>query len=556
MSKLLATTVLSVLPFILAIAQSRSSYDASFFKTEDQQAAIEIGKGFNITDPFSPTRNCFTSASRDLSLIKRQQQGGAKTNVNVYYTKDDYEYSKFNSNHYSASASFTNIFSVNTSILEEMTSVTSKRVERLIFIATIDFGNYFYQDDPIFTPDAQQLISDGNYELFKSRYGSHYVSGYGKSSSIKVILTKKMAEDEIDRNITLGVDANLNYKGDSYGLSYSNRDHTNKKFSSSGFEVEIELEGPKINTQNLQKLIEQTQTSSDLISSVTDLLINALNDLNDESNAWISRYFFTDFTLYGCGGIIWNIEKEHKLSSINGNYLDAIRISKLADEHLTKGSMQVIFDNYMSKDGLSQKEGGKLFMALLILLQDGNEENRKILGEYIAQFDAINPEWQKLKTKAQNLLPKLKMQYYNCSNLNCDVNGTCCNNTDYTSDLNQLYDIYNNLNSKANTIFSTMANDLTTRVTEQENAKKVKFIIKNRSSHPYKLEYKMPNGIVVTTQTIPAHGQYEISEDDAGIYEFKTTQKSGYLLYPTVEKKSIKIEAGQTKTVIIGFDHN
>ena len=112
MRRLLATTILSVLSFISLLAQSRSSYDASFFKTEDQQAAIEIGKGFNITDPFSPTRNCFTSASRDLSRIKRQQSG-AKTNVNVFYTKNDYEFSKFNSNHYSANASFTNIFNIN-----------------------------------------------------------------------------------------------------------------------------------------------------------------------------------------------------------------------------------------------------------------------------------------------------------------------------------------------------------------------------------------------------------------------------------------------------------
>lgn len=72
-----ATAILSVFSFISLLAQSRSSYDATFFKAEDQQAAIEIGKGFNITDPFSPTRNCFTSASRDLSLIKRQQ-GGTK----------------------------------------------------------------------------------------------------------------------------------------------------------------------------------------------------------------------------------------------------------------------------------------------------------------------------------------------------------------------------------------------------------------------------------------------------------------------------------------------
>lgn len=474
MKKIFLTIALSVLSLISLNAQGRSSYDASFFKTEDQQAAIEIGKGFNITDPFSPTRNCFTSASRDLSLIRRQQQGGAKTNVKVYYTRNDYEFSKFNSNHYSANASFTNIFSLNASILDEMTSVSSKRAERLIFIATIDFGNYFYQDDPILTPDAQQLISEGNYEMFKSRYGSHYVSGYGKSSSIKVVLTKKMTKDEVEKNIMVGVDANLNYKSDSYGLSYSDKKQTNEKFSSSGFEVEIELEGPKINTQKLQKLIEQTRTSPDLISSVTDCLINALNDLNDESNAWISRYFFANFTLYGCGGIIWNSDKEHKLSSINGIYLDVIRVSKLADEHLTKGSLQVIFDDYMSKDGLSQKEGTDFMMSLLMFMWDNNTENKKIVDGYVAQFDAIKPEWQKLKTEAQNLLPKLKEQYYNCCNLTCDVNGPCCIKTSYTSNVSQLYDKYNELNANANAIFKTMANDLRSRVTKQTSSQKVK----------------------------------------------------------------------------------
>ncbi|MBR0502917.1 MAG: hypothetical protein IJJ77_06705 [Paludibacteraceae bacterium] len=555
MRRLLATTILSVLSFISLLAQSRSSYDASFFKTEDQQAAIEIGKGFNITDPFSPTRNCFTSASRDLSRIKRQQSG-AKTNVNVFYTKNDYEFSKFNSNHYSANASFTNIFNINASILDEMTSVSSKEVERLIFIATIDFGNYFYLDDPVFTTDAQQLITNENFETFKTRYGSHYVSGYGKSSSIKVVLSKKITKDEVKKKLESGVDAKLNNKGNSYGLAYSNRNEVNKKFSQSGFEVEIEVEGPKINTQNLQRLIEKAQTSPNLISSVTDCLMNALNDLNDESTAWISRYFFSDFSLYGCEGIIWNIGKEQKLSSINENYLDAIRLGKLADAHLTKSSLDVIMEEYMSKDGTSeQKEAGELFMSVLILLQDGNSENQKICEHYLSEFETIKPDWENLEMEAQNLLPKIKEQYYNCSNLTCDINGPCCANTDYTSKISELYDKYNNLNAKIHNIFKIMTKDLTARAKAYSDSKTIKIIIKNRSSYPYKVEYKRLNthGGSKGIPTIPAHGEYEITEHDAGNYEIKATQAKGYLLYPKSEKKTINIEAGQTKTITIGF---
>lgn len=548
-----ATAILSVFSFISLLAQSRSSYDATFFKAEDQQAAIEIGKGFNITDPFSPTRNCFTSASRDLSLIKRQQ-GGTKTNVNVYYTKNDYEYSKFNSNHYSANASFTNIFNINASTLDEMTSVSSKKVERLIFIATIDFGNYFYQDDPVFTQDAQQLLSNGNFEMFKTRYGSHYVSGYGKSSSIKVVLSKNITKDEVGKVMSSGIDAKLSNKGDSYGLAYSNRVETNKRFSQSGFEVEIQVEGPKINTQNLQRLIERAQTSPDLISSVTDCLMNALNDLNDESNAWISRYFLTDFSLYGCEGIVWNISKEQKLSSINGNYLDAIRVSKLADAHLTKGALDVIMEDYMSKDGTLKQEASDLFGSVLYLMWDGNVENQKICKDYLSKFEEIKPDWQNLKEEALILLPKIKEQYYNCSNLTCDVNGPCCTSTDYTSKISELYDVYNDLNAKVQNVFSIMAKDLVARAKAYSDSKAIKIIIKNKSSYPYRVEYKRSDlDGMYTLPTIPAHGERELTLDDAGVYVIKATQTKGYLLYPKSEKKSINVESGQTKIVTIGY---
>lgn len=437
-----------------------------------------------------------------------------------------------------------------------MTSVSSKEVERLIFIATIDFGNYFYLDDPVFTPDAQQLISNKDFETFKNRYGSHYVSGYGKSSSIKVVLSKKLTKDEVKKNLTSGVDAKLNNKGNSYGLAYSNRNEVNKKFSQSGFEVAIEVEGPKINTQNLQRLIEKAQTSPNLISSVTDCLMNALNDLNNESTAWISRYFFSDFSLYGCEGIIWNIGKEQKLSSINENYLDAIRLGKLADAHLTKGSLDVIMEDYMSKDGILKQEATDFFLSILVLLQDGNSENQKLCKYYLSEFETIKPDWQNLEIEAHNLLPKIKEQYYNCSNLTCDINGPCCANTDYTSKISELYDKYNDLNAKAQNIFKIMAKDLTARAKTSSDSKTIKIIIKNRSSYPYKVEYKMPNdgyGISRGIPTIPAHGEYEITEYDAGNYEIKATQAKGYLLYPKSEKKTINIEAGQTKTITIGF---
>ncbi|MBP5501728.1 MAG: hypothetical protein J6Y24_02950 [Bacteroidales bacterium] len=519
-------------------AQSRSSYDASFFEMDGQKAAIEPGKGLNIVDPFAPTRPCFTSDSRDASLLKKQGTTGAKTDVKVFYTKNEYEYNMFESSNASGTVSYLNVASLSASELQKKTTFHNSATEKLIFIGTIDFGDYFYPDDPVFTPEAQKLLDEGKYDAFKMRYGTHFVSGIGKASKVIVELTLNSDETGSSTSQDLKLGAKGRYQMVDLSFKVGNTEEVSKKFKERKFQVDIKLEGPQLATDAWKRTIDNLgdDGNQNLISAVSDYMKDQLNKMQDEDQALIVRYFFTDFTLYGCEGIKWNKPKENKLSSINKNVLDCYSIINLAQENIDINPI----DNPNSS---------------LSIIPDFSEQNHNYPYDQLKkQIVSVNPEWESLIASANELIEKLKTQYDNCSDITCAINESCCGNVDYTSQVKQLFAKYNSINDKIGGYADEWIKKLfenEQRLIDQDNqrVKKAKFTVINKSKNPYNIyingnfKKEIPGGYQ-TTWTV-----------NLGTYEIKAVQKSGYYFEASVyDKTVILIQEGQEVNVSIGYD--
>lgn len=534
--KLLLFGILSLL-CANSYAQSRSSYDASFFKKPDSQSpGIEVGKGFNITDPFKPTRPCFTSASRDASLLKKQP-GGAHTSVDYYYTKNEYEYNMFKSSNASGSVSYLNVASLSASELQKQTSFHNSATEKLIFVGTIDFGDYFYPDEPVFTSEAQKLLDEGNYDEFIFRYGTHFVSGIGKASKVIVELTLNSDGSGSSNSSERNLGAQGRYQMVDLGFKVGNTEDVSEKFKERKFQVDIKLEGPQLATKAWKDAIDKLcNDEQNLISSVSDFMKEQLEEMQDESKAVIVRYFFTDFSLYGCKGIKWNIPKENKLSSINKNILDCYSIINLAQENIDINPI----DNPNS---------------FLSIIPDFSEQNHNYPYDQLKkQIISVNPEWESVITSANELIEKLKTQYDNCSDITCAINESCCGNLDYTSQVKQLFAKYNSINDKIGGFADEWINKLfenEQRLIDQDNqrVKKAKFTVINKSSNPYNIyingnfKKELPGGYQ-TTWTV-----------NLGKYEIKAVQKSGYMFDATVNYRTVNLtQEGQEVPVTIGYE--
>lgn len=518
------------LSFFNLSAQSRSSYDAAFFKTEEQEAAIEVGKGINITDPFTVTRQCFTSASRDGNLLKKQGTQGATTKVEVFYTKNEYEYNMFKSSNKSGSVSFLNMASLSADEVQRMTSSQNKVSEKLIFIGTVDFGNYFYQDDPVFTSEAQKLLDDGNYDAFKMRYGTHFVSGIGKASTVIVELTMDSDESSNGSSKDFALDAKLKYKAD-LNFKVSNSSEISNKFRNRGFQVSITVQGPHLETESWEDAILQLRDGEDLIVSVSAYLKNQLKTMQNERDALPVRYFFTDFTMYGCQGIKWNIAKEKKLSSINRNFLECNTIVNMAQENIEKNPIQNP-DTYIN-------------MAVNLLSQQGSVSYT--YDWLVDKAKTLNPQWTSLINSANDLIDKLKKQYDNCSDITCGVNETCCGNIDYTEQVKALFNKYNAIYGK---LFN-YADEWYAAVEQQEKqrVKKAQFTVVNKSSNPY---YIYING---KFDTELAGGYQRTWNANLGTYQIKAVQKSGYLFDATVNLRTVNLTTeNENQIVTVGYE--
>jgi len=527
--KLLLFGILSLL-CANSYAQSRNSYDATLFKAADQQASIEVGKGFNITDPFQATRPCFTSASRDASLLKKQGTKGAETHIKVFYTENEYEYNMFKSSNKSGNISFLNMVNLSPTEIDKLTTTHNKHSEKLIFIGTVDFGNYYYPEDPVFTPEAQKLLDEGKYDAFKMRYGTHFVSGIGKASSVIVELSFESEESDEQSDYENGLSGEIHYKAD-VNFEVTNNTSTNNNIKDKKFVATIDIQGPHLDTDSWKSSIENLKGSDDLIGAVSGFINSQLKSMQNEEDALPVRYFFTDFTLYGCEGIKWDIAKEKKLSNINKNFLDCITIINLAQENLENNPI----DNPKS-----------IYHTLVV--------NSRVLGNATYTYNGLaqrattlNPKWKSLIESAKGLVEKLQNQYQQCSDITCDIKGSCCGNTDYTEQVKALFKEYNDIDLELSGFVYDWYDDITQQ--DNQRVKKAKFTVINKSSNPYNIyingnfKKELPGGYQ-TTWTV-----------NLGKYEIKAVQKSGYMFDATVNYRTVNLtQEGQEVPVTIGYE--
>lgn len=505
-------------------AQGRSSYDASMFKLNGQQAAIEPGKSINIADPFKTTRQCFTSSSRDASLLKKQGTTGVKTHVEVFYTKNEREYQQLKSTNASESVSFLNTFSVGVSQASKSLKESMEKTERLVFIATVDFGNYFYPDEPEFTSEAKALLDEEKFDEFKTRYGTHFVSGIGKTSKVTVELIRNQSEEKeqtID-DIVASMEGALGSV--SGGFKVENKEEQNTNFRKSGFSVIVDVEGPHLNTDSWADAIQKlSNADGDLIDAVIGFLKQQLKDCQNEADALVSRYFLTDLSLYGCKGINWNLEKEKKLGEINEDYLALCMLINMAQDAVNTNPAT----NPDHMIGMIVKEVSQ--QGALIF--NHNDLDEKIGG--------LTLEWKKVVEKGNALIPKLKKQYELFSNVANDVNDPA-NIIDYSAEEKEFEEQFESILDKFVGFVVDWANSI---------PQLGLLTVENQSGDPFDIyvdnEYK---GVV--------NGNSKMDlQLNVGTHQVKAVQKSGYTFYETINNRTVVISTiGQRVVAKIGLE--
>ncbi|MBR3568138.1 MAG: hypothetical protein IKO46_03535 [Salinivirgaceae bacterium] len=505
-------------------AQGRSSYDASMFKLNGQQAAIEPGKSINISDPFMTTRQCFTSSSRDASLLKKQGTAGVKTHVEVFYTKNEQEYQQLKSTNASESVSFLNTFSVGASQASQSLKESMQKTERLVFIATVDFGNYFYPDEPEFTPEAKALLNEGKYDEFKTRYGTHFVSGIGKTSKVTVELIRNQSEKK-EQNIDEMVASMEGALGSvSGGFKVENKEEQNKNFRESGFSVVVDVEGPHLNTDSWADAIQKlSKADGDLIDAVIGFVKQQLKDCQNEADALVSRYFLTDFSLYGCKGINWNLEKEKKLGEINEDYLALCMLINMA------------------QDAVNTNPATNPDHMIGVIVKEISQQGALIFNhdDLDAKIGGLTPEWKKVIEKSNALIPKLKKQYELFSNVANDVNDPA-NIIDYSAEEEEVGELFMSIFDKITEFAVEWASTI---------PQLGLLSVVNQSGDPFNIylnnEFK---GVV------NGYGKLDL-QLNVGTYQVKAVQKSGYTFYETVNYRNAVISSiGEKVEVKIGLE--
>ena len=505
-------------------AQGRSSYDASMFKLNDQQAAIEPGKSINIADPFMTTRQCFTSNSRDASLLKKQGTTGVKTHVEVFYTKNEQEYQQLKSSNASGSVSFLNAFSVGASQASQSLNEFMQKTERLVFIATVDFGNYFYPDEPVFVPEAKSLLDEGKFDEFKTRYGTHFVSGIGKTSKVTVELQRNQSEKKEQTIEDMVISMEGAFGSVSGGFKVENKEEQNKNFKESGFSVIVDVEGPHLNTDSWADAIQKlSNADGDLIDAVIGFLKQQLKDCQNEADALVSRYFLTDFSLYGCKGIKWDLEKEKKLGEINEDYLALCMLINMA------------------QDAVNTNPATNPDNMIGMMVKDISQQGALIFNhdDLDAKIGGLTPEWKKLIEKGNALIPKLKKQYELFSNVANDVNDPA-NIIDYSAEEEEVGELFSSIFEKITGFAEEWASTI---------PQLGLLTVVNQSGDPFYIyvnnDYK---GV------INGYSKLDL-QLNVGTHQVKAVQKSGYTLYETVNYRTAVISTiGQRVEVKIGLE--
>ncbi len=511
---------------VLVKAQSTSIFDADYFnKSSNIAPPIKVGKGFHINDIYKPTRTCFTTQSCDINKLSSQQQG-KKTKLQIFYTKTEDEYNSFISKGSSGKVSFLNLFSTDGKNLTKFSSQTICESERLIFIANVDFGIYSYPTDPILDTSSSYLISQSKFIEFIDRYGTHYINGVRRESTIRVILTKKYSSqiqsDSEDNNIKIGAD--IPYRGNG-SLELSNATWANKKLEEDGFNIEVEIIGPTLSEDDFKGKINGVLTgnSSEKANAISGIIDGAIKRISDPTQSAITQYYYAPFTLYDVKGISWDETKQNELTKINENIIKVYSLQSQIEELVSISAKEKI-----------KKEFSEL-----------NIPNNSITN-IILKYEEILPNLKQLKLNNKKILIELEKRYTTCANIMCIPNTGCCNNDSYFEEIENL-----GLNSKFDNeyekLIETEIKEINISDCERNETGSITII--NTSTNPYDLY--QDNNLIETIK-----GKSTITFDvTPATYQIKAVQKSGYLAYPTINIRNAPIQnACQEVQLEIGFE--
>ncbi|NLL28379.1 MAG: hypothetical protein GX259_06255 [Bacteroidales bacterium] len=524
-------TIFLVLIFNVTYSQSKSVFDANYFRNDNFEPPLRAGKGFNITDVYKQTKFCFTPETSNPSKLVRTQNSG-KTSISIYYTKTEKEYKELKNLGFSGKVSYLNLFSLGGSKLTEWAAKSDEKVERLIFSAKIDFGNFEYEADPVLNPEAKSLIDNKQFNDFINLYGTHYISGVRKEAYIWVIVTKTESDDSSSFTDQDDLDANIGQFGRDFEVK--NKNQTEQFFSNGTFEAEIEIHGPILDKISLENQISPLLSgNSDVSNNIKQIISNSISNISDPEQAIITQYYFSPFTLYGVDNIIWNLKKENQLIKINENVLNIYSTKNDIDEFIAPNAWSEFQDDY-----------DDIFFDF--------SEKEKYKKELQNTFNSILPNLKLYNQSIELTLKNLEKAYNSCSDIQCNPDINCCNLGDLETKVQELSNkVQIEIDKFENVVYEAMDAYLDEEFTPdcQKNNQGVLTIV-NKSSNPY-LIYQNGNYI----GEIAGKGVVNLYVN-LGTTKFKAEQKSGYLLYATINNRTVEFnEACQELTITVGEDY-
>lgn len=514
---------------ICLTAQSTSVFDANYFDKDNTAPPLKIGKGFHINDVYKQTRGCFTPESCKQTNLTSEQTGGKKTSIKLYHTRTNDEYNSLRKRGASGKVSFLNLFSFGGSKLDEYANKSIKEEERIVFTANVDFGSYSFETEPQLTEEAKGLISQKKLQDFVKYFGTHYISGIRKESTIYVILTKKY--NEMDERIyskdqlELGLKNPVGWKG---SLQTENSDNVNTILTENEFTAEVEIHGPAIEQSSLKGQITDilNAKSSKKADAIAKIIEGVLKNISDPNQSVITQYYYSPFDLYGLEGIYWNEKKQNELTKLN----------------------EAIINVYSSKTQITEftsEKGKQQFIDLFI----DNSNDNNVIKKFTQAYDKSLPTFINLKNKADANLKELEAKYIKCSDIYCANTNTCCSIDSYLQEIEKFNYTTKIKTEEKKLIESVIA--VANEVYAPECEKKKMAIIKidNFSSNPYSLYQgdkfiQRIGGKETVTFTVAL-----------GTYKFKAVQDSGYLMYATVNHRTANLQTVCEEVVLkIGFE--
>ncbi|MCQ2250847.1 MAG: hypothetical protein MJZ66_07030 [Bacteroidales bacterium] len=523
-------------PVVTGPDRGSESFPASFFqKDENTGAIIDLGRSFHINYPYTNTEMCFTEGSRNQYMEKKKE--GNNTKVDIFYTSNDYEYNTLKTNEYSGGIGFGNTFQLDANRLTQFTTSTTKNTERLVFIATVDYGQYYYAKPLVLTKEANALLKANKFDEFKTKYGTHYVMGCERIARIVIEIEKKVDTDKSENAISNNIHTSLSFKG--WNPDFSWKNNKNKCTISKDDEIEIKtnIEGPSnisetIILSQIKSAISEGTTIVDAVEQYLTQEMESIKNLNEksiEANSIISKYYVSSFAMKGCQGISWCTDKENILQSINENHLSTKRLINMIKNFTTQNTADIIISDLFS-------ENIKVTDWINRLYKD--EYKSEMPDEYknnmtIAYEKAnLKNEWIELKSKAESLIPSLKSLYNQCSEISYNISN--CSD-DYTNKVEELFEEYNTLYDKGRTALGETM-EIGFSAIEQMEAKKATITLVNNSKHDFIVEIEGQNPVFVLGK------MKEEIKVWAGTYTLKATQQNGYILWATKVEETIYAE--------------